>query len=534
MELQQLFHEITRVGNLGRARELIGRCKVDPYCKDPANGATALHYASGFGHLHVVRYLSETEHCNARCRDDAGDSPLHYAAARGHMNVLDYLVASRGCSPMMEGSNRVFPIVCAGQNGRIAVVKYLIEKCDVSPLTADTDSGATLLDVACLYGHLDIVKYISARVSKGSSHDNIRAQVNDRFGCSPLHWAALGGCVHVMHYLMRDLGGDPMCRGWWGRTPLHYACLAGHIDACKFLLNDARVDPFCHDKHDLSPLALAEKNGHTDIFDFIYDKYISPHVKAPLTCFKPRDVEEDVPSSRNLETFPSSRLSQNQLQSEVIQACCRGDLAAMKCLISFNYKSKANLNIMLRGDEETGVPLMHIAANFGYLHIVKYLEGLYRNPGCIKDKDGNTVIHWATVGGHLHTVQYVIAHGHCSPMSVGWGGKTPLHLACQEGYVDIVKYLVEEQRVSIACKDKTGCTPLQAAEQRGHCRIAAYLLSPEECKVGNSTLELQMNIQQKCCSKFIQIGLLLFIMSLFQITASIYTCLICDSLLLQL
>jgi ankyrin repeat protein len=61
------------------------------------NGASALLWAAGCGHLKIVRFLVETCGCDANQaqlgkRSFAGRTTLHWAARNGHLEVVQYLV----------------------------------------------------------------------------------------------------------------------------------------------------------------------------------------------------------------------------------------------------------------------------------------------------------------------------------------------------------------------------------------------------------------------------------------------------------
>ena len=49
---------------------------------------TPLHWASGNGHLDIVRYLVVEQQCDVECGDKYGDTPLHNAAHGGRLDIL--------------------------------------------------------------------------------------------------------------------------------------------------------------------------------------------------------------------------------------------------------------------------------------------------------------------------------------------------------------------------------------------------------------------------------------------------------------
>ena len=65
---------------------------------------------------------------------------------------------------------------------------------------------------------------------------------NDRFGHTPLHYAAFKGNARFVDYLLRN-GGDPNVRGRHDSTPLHSAAWGRNMAVAEVLLEDgADVD----------------------------------------------------------------------------------------------------------------------------------------------------------------------------------------------------------------------------------------------------------------------------------------------------
>ena len=76
----------------------------------------AVRWASGKGHLKVVKYL--VEKCGV-CNNYA----VQVASEYGHLEVVKYLVEK--CEADVRANNDV-AVQCASENGHLEVVKYLI------------------------------------------------------------------------------------------------------------------------------------------------------------------------------------------------------------------------------------------------------------------------------------------------------------------------------------------------------------------------------------------------------------------------
>lgn len=101
---------------------------MDPKTYYDRNGAVAIHWAAGCGHLQLVIYLIESCRCSPESRQKgkraySGRTPLHWAARNGHLDV----------------------------------VRYLVESCLVD-LEMATDDGTTAFCWACWQGHLPVIR----------------------------------------------------------------------------------------------------------------------------------------------------------------------------------------------------------------------------------------------------------------------------------------------------------------------------------------------------------------------------------------
>ena len=96
---------------------------------------TALHLASEQGHhIDLVKYLVIEQEINQLCEDDYGNTPLHrayvggllhYAAAFGHLHIVKYLTDKQGCNPSRLDEKNMYkctPLHYAAINGHCEVL----------------------------------------------------------------------------------------------------------------------------------------------------------------------------------------------------------------------------------------------------------------------------------------------------------------------------------------------------------------------------------------------------------------------------
>ena len=148
-------------------------------------------------------------------------------------------------------------------------------------------------------------------------------------------------------------------------------------------------------------------------------------------------------------------------------AVVRGDLAEVKRLVI-----DCGVNPNIQSTAEGGTPL-HVAADRGYLGIVKFLLRHGANPN-MKNDYGNTPLHFAALYGHPEVVKLLIKHG-ADPNIKNNYGWTPLHDAAYNGRLDVVKLLLEHG-ANPNIQNNAGLTPLHYAVEGCFVDVVRVLL----------------------------------------------------------
>ncbi|XP_064387404.1 poly [ADP-ribose] polymerase tankyrase-1-like isoform X5 [Halichondria panicea] len=129
---------------------------------------------------------------------------------------------------------------------------------------------------------------------------------------------------------------------------------------------------------------------------------------------------------------------------------------------------------------EQGQFLLHTAAAYGHLNIVRYfIEDRKFNPAT-ESTNKETPLHFAALNGHLHIVTYLVGSQLVDPTSVDNNHCSPLHNACRSGNIDVVKYLMSEiqqhELLDVNEKAIDGNAPIHFAAESGNLDLIQFLL----------------------------------------------------------
>ena len=123
----------------------------------------------------------------------------------------------------------------------------------------------TDLMVGSYLGHEAVVKQLLERGVDPDSKDN-------KYGQTPLSWAAENGHEEVVKLLLAKADIDPDSMDNYGRTPLSLAAWYGHEEAVKLLLAKADVDSNSKDNYGRTPLSWAAEKEHEEVVKLLLAK----------------------------------------------------------------------------------------------------------------------------------------------------------------------------------------------------------------------------------------------------------------------
>ena len=97
-------------------------------------------------------------------------------------------------------------------------------------------------------------------------------ELRDKDGHTLAHWAALGGHVQVLEYLIAN--GAPEndhSDNDYGPKPIHWACVNGHITTVNYLLDRGIPVDEC-DYNECTPLIIAAQYGQSLVISYLLQR----------------------------------------------------------------------------------------------------------------------------------------------------------------------------------------------------------------------------------------------------------------------
>lgn len=223
---------------------------IDFQAEDEINERNCLHEAAIFGRLLVLR-AGLSGGVDVARPDVYGRMPLHYACIHGRIDMVEVLIAANAATIDAMDHDRFTPLIHAIVNGKLECVQKLLTY--PARINPSSDSDHIPLNLACLHGHVDIVRLLLEK----------KAQVlPDAEGLFPQHLVARSGKTPQLLLLLRQFGANldeaDKLNQW---TPLFHAASEGHVNCLRILLeNGARVDLL--DEKGLSAKYYAAWEGH--------------------------------------------------------------------------------------------------------------------------------------------------------------------------------------------------------------------------------------------------------------------------------
>jgi ankyrin repeat protein len=383
------FLTAVRHCNLSRVRGIVEENGDAILLTKCDQGLTAMHLATGNGHLEMVQYLCSIDNScmDVQCQD--GNTPLHFACHLGCTEISEFLVNNGADVHLRNAKGETALYVALDDGSDYKMAHYLLEE---GGATVDIGNGlnAMLLHLAIGRPNQAVVRYLLEHESPVATWRR-----------SALFTAIHESAEMVKFLVQQNLVNVEDVDGW-GHTALHQAVVGyPDISIVKFLVQETS----CNIEGYAECVQVLLEDGGADV--------------------EARD--------RNGRTA-------------LHHGAENGRQSVSECLVNYG---KANVEAI---DDALGQTPLHLAcihssetlsSRFATVKIL--VEGGGANVEAI-DKMGRTALHWACRENHLKIVQYLVEEHGVNAVTADREGWTALHFACGAGYLGLAVYLVAHIR----------------------------------------------------------------------------------------
>ena len=168
--------------------------------------------------------------------------------------------------PQGSGCVPKFPIIFEIQQGQEKWAIAVLQNDTSLDVNQQDDKHRTALHYAFAKGYLNLTKELLA-------HADIKVNIQDKSGLTPLHEAVRAGQTKIVEFLMSARQRQPFkvnLQNKDGFTPLHFAAQHGLMAITRALLKHPHIDVSITDNWNLTARKRAANKGHDDVADLLY------------------------------------------------------------------------------------------------------------------------------------------------------------------------------------------------------------------------------------------------------------------------
>lgn len=228
---------------------------------------TLFHFACAGGSLSIIRELFQAGF-DINATDSDGYVPSHYSAMTGTIDVFKYLW-SKGSNVLRKGFFCTSPLDIACLYGNLEIVKFIIEKVNPEEISSLAKyqfkyGFNTPLHFACEGGHSEVVDYFLSL----KNYPKKLLNIVDLKGQTPLSVACQNGSLKCVKSLILK-GKASITSSSKKNLPLIDASSGGYVDIVKFLIQKTDVDIDASNSFKITALEAAILNGHLDVIEIL-------------------------------------------------------------------------------------------------------------------------------------------------------------------------------------------------------------------------------------------------------------------------
>ncbi|XP_060746052.1 ankyrin repeat domain-containing protein 16 [Tachysurus vachellii] len=272
-----IFKLLTKLAQDGQLCKIKKQIEETSHIKQSINercgksGDTLLHYAARHGHLDTVRYFIEELNMDVEMHNNDYKRALHEAASMSHEQCVRYLLDKGAKIDCLKKADWT-PLMMACTRRNLEVIRLLLDH--GADTTLQNKDGWNSFHIACREGDPAVIEHLlNVRPETWRTRSKTRR--------TPLHTAALHGCLAVVKILLERCDYKPDEKDSCGVTPFMDAVRNGHLSVAKLLLEKHEACPTAVDILGAQPLHQASVTAQEEALHFlVHELSIDVNVRA--------------------------------------------------------------------------------------------------------------------------------------------------------------------------------------------------------------------------------------------------------------
>eukprot|EP01006_Ploeotia_vitrea_P052273 TRINITY_DN67666_c10_g3_i1.p1 TRINITY_DN67666_c10_g3~~TRINITY_DN67666_c10_g3_i1.p1 ORF type:complete len:699 (-),score=51.31 TRINITY_DN67666_c10_g3_i1:257-2353(-) len=435
----------------------------DCLMRNPSHRGLSLLFACGKGDLSMVELLALTP--TTRPGDTSSPSTqqqpqqLHHGARAPLQGGARNMTFTSPWNGQHEAVLGLHDIHCAAANGQLSVVQWLLNQHRQS----DTCNTAT---AAC-----------------GPQMDAQNGPV-DRQGKSALWWAAWGGHVKVVEWLVREAECSPSTPDIQNNTPLMVAAARGHLEVVKWLITKGGVNGGTRGPFGKTVLLVSAEKGHLPIVQWLLNKnhsHLTETTSYKDTALLLATAQGHFPVVQWLVQHGGGSVrDRDAFGTSVVGFAARsGNLQLLQWLIT---ETEAIGTIPYckekKRSEEEGNSSSNANQQAGDRNKEQTIPRFWPPPACTKRIIGGaSPLLEAVLCGHQHVVDWVLENDYGSITERDDDGRTAAVRAASKGELQLLKHLHAHWRADLSADDDENKTIAIHAVRGGHLTTLEWVLN---------------------------------------------------------
>ncbi len=447
--------------------------------EETIQGQTPLHYAALYGHKKVIRMLLQ-EDSNPYKRNNDGMLPYDLAtneSVKRLLSIFEYenIYSLDETRTSLKNEELLLEGIVNGYEKRVEELlktnrEFKINETDPNDVFIDLkfkmkDYETNAMHYSALYDNRAITELL---VTSGVPYD-----LQDKFGYTPLHYAAENGFYDIVEYLLSLTRINIGRKTNQGDTALHLAVLSDNIEMVKLILEKSKVNINLRNNIGWTALHNAYRTGNQELINLLLSFGARDDIRN-LDGLIPSEIKsrvrDNLENSDELENIEEDDFNLDDIEIGGPGTSSHGH----SWRDSINNGIEQYLGKSEEGTwtDKEGRTLLHIyARDGGNLDEIISLIKSVSNINAVENS-GKTPLHYATIYGRSGIVSALLEHG-ADINAVDNDGKTPLHYASHYGNYEMIKLLIESG-ADTTIKDREGKTP---AESTDDPEVANYINS---------------------------------------------------------